>query len=391
MSPAAKNVSLLSACQALLMTSNSMLITTSALVGLALADDPALATLPLAVQFIAVVVVTYPASLLMRSIGRKQGLAVGALLGATGASLCTRGILWQSFGIFLLGSAGLGMFNAFGQYFRFAAADVAPADWRARAISLVMAGGVIAAFTGPNLARVTAGAWPGASFAASYLSLVGLSLLCAVVVWQVTIPGQEQHAPPAPGVVARLIGTPSYLLAVLAAVIAYTSMNLIMTSTPLAMHGLGFQLADTASVIQWHVLGMFAPAFFTGSLIERFGVMRVMIAGAVLMAGCVAVNLHGSGWLQFWLALLLLGVGWNFMFVGATTLLTTSYATSDKASAQGLNDFILFSSVALSALASGVLYVHLGWQTLNVLVLPGLALIALLGSWRGLYRRSARA
>jgi len=386
-----RNVVLLAVCQALFMTCTSLIAATAPLVGVALAPRAGLATVPMGLLFVAVMATTLPASLLMRRVGRRNGLLAGALAGVAGASLATAGIVAGSFAAFCAGMMGIGVFSAFSQYFRFAAADAAPDGYKARAISLVMAGGVVAAFIGPNLARATREALP-VSFAGGYLSVALTAALCAAVVSAVRIPpaaGPEAGGPARP--LRRIAASPVYLVAVLGGIVAYGSMNLLMTSTPLAMHAYGHPFDDTAIVIQWHVFAMFAPSFVTGRVIQRLGVLTVMASGALLLSACVAVNLAGTGFAHFWSALALLGVGWNFLFVGATTLLTEAYAPAEKAKAQGVNDLLVFSMVALTAFSSGALHAAVGWTTLNLAVLPALLLVAAACAALGLARRRGAA
>ncbi|MCP5155367.1 MAG: MFS transporter [Ectothiorhodospiraceae bacterium] len=375
-----RNVALLAACQALLLTNSSLIATTSALAGLALAPAAELATVPLGVQFLCMMSTTYPASMLMRRIGRRAGFAIGAAVGIGGATTCALGLVAGSFAAFAVGSGLLGVFTGVGQYYRFAAADAAPEGARARAISLVMAGGLVAAFLGPNLANLTRDLLQPATYAGCYASLVGLQVLTMALLAFVTIPppGAEERGPGGRPLGAIALDS-RFVVAVLGAVIGYGTMNLLMTATPLAMRVHGYPFGDTAFVIQWHVVGMFAPSFVTGSLITRHGEGRVMAAGALALIGCVAVNLAGESVGSFWLALVLLGVGWNFLFVGATSLLTTVYLPVEKAKTQGLNDLLVFGTVAATAFSSGMLHHRLGWHGLNLAVLPALVL-ALLGA-----------
>lgn len=385
-----RNVWLLSGCQALMNSGNSLLIATSALVGFRLAPDKSLATLPLALQFFTSMLTTVPASFLMKAIGRRGGFMVGTLLGLAGAGLAAFAIVAGSFLHFCLAAALVGAFNGFGTYYRFAAADVATPDYRARAISYVMAGGVVAALVGPNLAHWTSNWLSGIEFAGSYLSLLGIYGLSLVALLFVRIPAPtaaQAHAHGRPlAVVAR---QPAFLVAIVGAALGFGVMALVMTATPLAMHQHAHAFADTAFVIEWHLLGMFAPSFFTGHLIRRFGVLNVMLTGAALNIVCVAVNLAGTDVAHFWVALTLLGVGWNFLFVGGTTLLTETYAESEKAKAQALNDFAVFTVITASSLSAGALQHHLGWRAVNLGVLPLIALI--LGALLWLRARRAAA
>ena len=378
MQQARRNVALLALCQALFMTCTSLSVSTAALVGLAIAPTPSLATLPVGLTFLVVMSATLPASLFMRRVGRRRGLMTGAGAGVLAGGAAALGIAWQSFAMFCLGLALLGVFSAFSQYYRFAAADAAPDGYKARAISMVMAGGVIAAFAGPNLARFGADLIPGARFAGGYVVVSGLAALCVLALARIRIspPGPEETGG-AERPMAAIALSPVFVVAVLGATFAYGSMNLVMTSTPLAMQAHGHLFSATASVIQWHVFAMFAPSFVTGRLIARFGVLQVMLAGALLLAACVAVNLTGVDYIRFWLGLTLLGVGWNFLFIGGTTLLTEAYVPAEKAKVQGVNDLLVFSVVALTATLSGALHESLGWLRLNLVVLPGLVVVVL--------------
>jgi MFS family permease len=365
-----KNVLLLAACQALMMTANSLLVTTTALVGYKLAQDKALATLPMAVQMFATMMTTIPASLLMKNIGRRNGFLVGAAIALVGAVLATLAVLNQQFLLYTAGAAMIGCFNGFGNYYRFAAADTATDEWRSRAVSYVMAGGVVAALAGPNLARYTVQLIPTAIYAGSIGSMILLYLVSIFLLHFVRIPPEPKEihgSTRSLGVIAR---QPSYLAALVGGSAGYGAMVLIMTATPLAMHGYAHNFSDTAIVIQWHVLGMFAPSFVTGYLIARFGVQNIILAGATLVLACVSVNLLGTDMLHFWIALMSLGAGWNFMFIGATTLLTQTYAPAEKAKAQALNDFSVFSIVTLSSLSSGAMLQYFGWRMVNVAVVP---------------------
>jgi MFS family permease len=386
-----KNVVVLAICQALMMTCNSLLIAVTPLVGFVLVANKAMATLPIALQFLATMMCTLPASLLMKRIGRRAGFAISALIGATGAVQCTYAVLARSFVGLCAGVFLLGVFNAFGQYYRFAAADTATPAFRSRAISLVLAGGVVAAFAGPNLANWTRDLW-GTVFSGSYASLIVLYAGSLLALFFLDIPregGAEQAAGVRP--LRTIARQPSFVVAVFGAMIAYGVMNVLMTSTPLAMHRYGHSFSDTAFVIQWHVFGMFAPSFFTGHLINRFGILSIMGMGVVVIALCAGVNLFGTSVPHFWAALLLLGLGWNFLFVGATTLLTETYTVEEKAAVQGVNDLLVFATVTLTAASAGALHHTLGWQTVNVGVMPLLLLCFASVAWLHVTRAPARS
>ena len=384
-----RNVSLLAICQALMMTASTLVVATSALVGLMLADNKALATLPFGLLWLATTLTSVPAALLMRRVGRRAGLMSGVTAAILGGSLCTLAIFERRFDLFCVGSILVGAFNAFGQQYRFAAADAAGDDFRARAISLVIGGGVIAAFAGPNLARFTRDLYPLDLFAGSYAAIIVLYVLSFAVLTFVRIsPGAVPAARITAAGFAQLMTRRRFLVAAASAMLGYGVMNLVMTSTPLAMLDCGLGFDQTANVIQWHVLAMFLPSFFTGHLIERFGALKILMAGAFLQFCCVLVNLQGQAEWNFIAALILLGLGWNFLFVGATTLLTTSYSGAEKATAQGLNDFLVFGTVTLTALGSGALHHVFGWNAINIVMAPLIVTAFLLAFW--LNRRTDR-
>lgn len=388
-----RNVSLLAVCQALFFMANTIVIATSGLVGLQIAPTPSLATLPLGLQFLGTMAATMPASLLMQRIGRRPGLMLGAALGIIAGLIGWLAIEWSSFPLFCLTGIVYGAYSAFNQYLRFTAADAAdaslptePGAARAKAIGWVMAGGVVAAVAGPELAKLSVDLRAPVLFAGCYLAITGLAALGLITVAGIDIP----HRPPAAGSVSRplalLARQPRLQLAVAAALIGYVTMNLLMTATPLAMIACGFAFADSAFVIQWHVLGMFLPSFWTGALIARHGPERVIAAGAVLMLACVAVNLGGLELARFAVGLFLLGVGWNFMFIGGTSLLTLCHLPEEKARVQGLNDLVMFTTVGASATLAGILHEAWGWALMNLAVLPavlGVLAIVLLRGWRG--------
>ncbi|MDH3241414.1 MAG: MFS transporter [Alphaproteobacteria bacterium] len=378
-----RNVIVLALCQALFMTGTSMVLTVTALAGEELAPGSGLATLPISLQFVVTMLTTVPASFLMRRLGRRTGFQIGAGIGLIGGAINVAALGAGHFGAFCVGSAMIGALNGFAIYYRFAAADCADEESRPRAISLVLAGGVIAAFSGPNLARATVDAL-NVTFAGSYAAMAVIQATTVVLLLLVNIPRmsaeerKEQGRP-----LGDILRNPAAPVAILAGVAGYSSMTLVMTSTPLAMQGIGHPFASTAFVIQWHVFAMFAPAFFTGHLIKRFGVLPVIATGAGLNLLCMAVNLSGQGLWHYTAALMALGVGWNFMFIGGTSLLTGVISRPEQAKVQGLNDFLIFGSVALAALSGGYLNQTLGWGVVNMALVPGitLALIATLWLW----------
>ncbi|HKJ15167.1 MAG: MFS transporter [Desulfobulbaceae bacterium] len=380
-----RNVSLLATCQALMMSGTSLIITTAALVGFALAEDKSWATLPLAAQFIATMFTTIPAALLMERIGRRQGFMLAALFGVSGAVFATLAILKGKFSLFIFGTVQIGIFNGFGNYYRFAAADAVDKDFKGRAVSFIMAGGVIAAFVGPNLANMTREFVENAPFAGSYASLVCLYILSLAVLSLLRLPPKpaaEDIPGQGPGRSLRVIAAqPMFIVALVCGMLGYGVMALAMTATPLAMQHVAHPFSKTSFVIQWHVLGMFAPSFVTGHLIKRYGVLNILLVGAFLGVVCMAVNLAGSSVWHFWTALLFLGISWNFLFIGATTLLTETYRPEERAKAQALNDFAVFTTVALSSLSAGALQSRYGWQVVNVGLIPLLMLILVTVLW----------
>lgn len=375
-SRAHRNVLILALCQAVVWSSASVMIISSALAAKLLADET-LATLPLGLQFVATTVSTYAASLLMRRIGRRAGFTIGALCGVACGVLSSWAIFAGSFVAFCIGGLLFGVAMAFAQYYRFAAAEAADLGFRSRAISLVIAGGVISALVGPELAIWARDLFGPVLFAGSYLVIAGLFLAAGLLLQLLDIP-----APPAAErqtggrPLLAIVRQPVYVVALFGGVVGYGMMMLVMTATPLAMEACGFAFGDSAFVIQWHALGMFAPSFFTGTLIARFGVLNVMLAGAALIAGCVAVDLSGVTLMQFWAGLFLVGLGWNFLYVGATTLLTESYRPEERAKAQGFNDSLVFGMVAVASFSSGWLHSQFGWEAVNLAgVLPVAAVI----------------
>ena len=375
--PTKKNVLILALCQAFGMTGNAMVITVSALVGFDMAVDKGLATLPLALQFTATMIGTIPASLLMRRIGRRAGFSLGASVGCIGGATAAYAIASGSFALFCLAAMLNGVFHAFILYYRFAAADTASETFRPRAISLVMAGGVVAAIAGPELAKWSRGLFAPALFVGSYAAIAGLAAVSLVLLQFVDIPrlsAAERARSGRPlGVILR---QPKCVTAILSAAVGYAVMSLVMTATPLAMVAHHFDFDAAAFVIQWHGLAMFLPSFFTGQLIQRFGAVRIISVGIAMNVASLAINLSGVEFLQFWAALVLLGLGWNFMFVGGTALLTEVHTPAERGKTQAVNDFLVFTTVSLAAFSSGALHSSFGWTAVNLGMAPPL-LIAL--------------
>lgn len=361
------NVLILSLCQACMYTANAVLIASAALVGMALAPSPLFATVPVAMVFLFGMGCALPASLLMKRIGRRSGFQIGLLFAISGANLCGYAVLNASFILFCVGIALIGVGNSFGGFYRFAAADVSTESYRSRAISYVLAGSVAAAFIGPNLVNLTKNSLAGAIFSGSYFTLGAVYVLSLILISFLRVPQLDTKDDHKKGRSLREIAKqPEFMLAVASATVGYGVMNLLMTSTPLAMDAREMSFHQTALVIQWHIFAMFAPSFFTGHLVLKFGDLRVIGAGLIALFLSISVPyVVGDSFFSFCLSLVLLGLGWNFTFLGGTTLLTKVYEPSEKAMVQGVNDLCVFSIVTVTAIMSGVLHHIWGWYVLN--------------------------
>jgi MFS family permease len=381
-----RNVAILAVNQALFLVAAITVMTLSGIVGQRLAPTPALATLPIAMMMIGVVLASLPASLLMQRVGRRAGFIVGALVGgAGGGALSVWAIAEGSFWGFGAGNLLLGVYQAFANYHRFAAADASSPGFESRAISLVLAGGVVAAFLGPLNASRATDLLAAVPQAGPYAVIVGLAVIGAALHTWLHIPLDDDARTGQQRPMGAIRTDPAFGVALLAATVGYTIMILVMTATPLAMQHEGFGLPAAATVMQWHVLGMFAPSFVTGHLIARFGLPNVLFAGAAVLVGSVAVAVSGRSMGHFWVALVLLGVGWNFLFIGGSALLATTHAPAERGKVQGVNELVIFGAVAVGSLLAGALLHTVGWATLNLLMLPPLVLTAVT-TWR--WRRS---
>jgi MFS family permease len=372
-----RNVGLLAACQAMLLTNNSTLIAVNGLAGLALAPNPSLATLPVTCWVMGGALATMSASGYMKKVGRKAGLIRGAAIGIVGALICAAAVWQASFWLLCFGTLVFGTFNAFGQYYRFVATEVAPPDFRATAVSLVLAGGLVGGILGPTTSRMTVDL-VGPQFMGAYLALIAFILVTMALLTRIRIPelsAAEQAATGRP--LSEIARQPKYIVAVMAGALSYGVMNFLMTSTPLAMRVCGHPYGDAAFVISSHVVAMFAPSFVTGALIRRLGLVPVMLAGAALNLAAIAVALAGVDVSNFWWSLVLLGVGWNFLYVGATTLLTETHRPEERAKAQGANEFAIFAMMALSSFASGMIVTSAGWDRVNYAASPLIAVVIL--------------
>lgn len=381
-------VFLLASAQALFQTVSVLVMTVGALAGAQIAGRPELATMPIAAMFLGTAAITFPASMWMTRVGRRAGFMLGALLGVAGGIAGAAGIWMGSLALLSLGTFLVGAYQAFAQFYRFAAGEVADDAFRPRAISLVLAGGVVAALAGPMVGRYGANIL-AVEYAGSFLLLALVSLVGAAIMLGLRMPAARQdHGAAATGRPWRaIVLQPAYLVALFGAATGYGIMILAMTATPLAMMHHEHDLATAATVIQLHVLGMFLPSFVTGSLIARFGVIQIMLAGVVILTGHVLLTLTGTGFASFASALILLGVGWNFLYIGGTTLLTTTYAPVERGRAQAINDMTIFIVGLASSFGAAALLQAFGWQWMNVILLPWLALAAAALVWLGWQRR----
>lgn len=372
-----RNIALLAICQALTQSSNTLMFASSALAVLTIVspDMRMWANLPVTMQHLGVMLSVFPASALMMRRGRKFGFRSGSIMGMVGASCAAVGLGLGSFPVMCLGGIFLGYGIANMQLYRFAAVELAPGHYRAQAISYVTAGGVLAGIIGPTLARFTPDLWMP-TFQASFVAVVIVHILVFIVMGFIEFPqvkSEDTTGPQRP--LREIVTQPTYMVACAGAMIAFGVMSFVMAASPLAIVQCGLDKTEAPVTIFVHVMGMFLPSFFTGHLIARFGIFNMMIAGIVLLVAGVAVALMGVTEWHFRGALSLNGVGWNFLFVGATTLLTTTYRQAERGKAQAFNDFMVFGVTTVSSLMASVVLELQGWATLNYVAL-GLVLIA---------------
>jgi MFS family permease len=387
-----RNVLLLACCQAIFIGGQTTIFFIGGLIGYELAPDKAFATLPVTTVILGTACMTIPASLFMGRFGRRTGFLTGAVIGAIGAIVCSIAISAASFPMFCFGTFLIGFYNAFCQYYRFAVADAAPKDKSARYVSWVLAGGVVAAFLGPQLALWTRDLIPQQTYLGSYLTILGLIMFAMGLISFLRIPSltaEEKAAESRP--ILEIMLSKRFIAAAGCGIIAYAVMSLLMTATPLAMLSCNFIDADAGLVIQWHVIGMFGPSFFTGDLINRFGLYRVMFIGVVLMMAAPLLDLQGIAFGNFLGALLLVGLGWNFVFIGATTLLTRVHNPAERAKTQAANDFLVFGATAMASFLSGALLHSFGWQVVNFVALPLVAVAGALILWAMMSERKENA
>lgn len=383
-----RNLLLLAWCQGLFLTNNVTFIAINGLVGLALAPVGWMATLPVTGYVVGAALSSMPVAWLQARVGRKRAFQAGLLVAAGAAALCAWAVVQGSFLLLVLATMVAGFYSANAALYRFAGPELVAPALKEKAISLVLAGGLIGAVAGPNLASASRELL-SVPFAGAYLVLVGVALLSLLAMSFIDFP---PHQPPQRGAdrgrpALELLRQPVFAVAVLGAALGYGVMNLLMAATPIAMQQCQHPFSSAALVLEWHVIGMFAPSFFTGHLIRRFGALPVMAVGVVLNIVCVLVALSGVDLMQFLVALFALGVGWNFLYTGGSTMLTQAYRPEEKNRAQGLMDLCVFSTMALSSFASGALITTQGWQLLNLGSLLPLAMVGAGLLWLALHQR----
>jgi predicted MFS family arabinose efflux permease len=387
---AKRNAAVLAIAQALYSSGSVALIATAGLVGTQLAPSKAWATLPVSTFVIGTMVTTVPVSLIMRRFGRKPGFILGAALGILSGLLSVYAIYRADFALFSISTALHGAYQASSGYLRFAAADTASPAFRPKAISWVLSGGVAAALLGTLLVVGTTDLLAPVTFAGCYVATTALALVAIITLLFLDLPKarSEELGPARP--LIEILRQPRLIIAIACGTMSYGVMNLVMTATPIAMVDCGFGIAESSWVIQWHVLAMFVPSFFTGSLIARFGVDRITLLGLMILCGAGFAALLGLTFMNFAVGLILLGLGWNFAFIGATTMVTDCYQTSERNKVQAVNDFCIFLTVALASLSSGRLLDLWGWDAVNYAVFPMAGIAMLLLFWRLIPARAKR-
>lgn len=378
---AKRNVAILVLAQAFLGAQMPIIFIIGGLAGLSLASNACFATLPISMIILGSVIAATPLSAFMQKYGRRAGFMLGAGFGALGASICAYGLYTQSFSVFITGSLFTGVYMSGQGFYRFAAADTSTDDFRPKAISYVLAGGLAAAIIGPQLMKVTSDAM-AVPFLGAYLTVIVINLLGSLMFLFLEIPTPPPPSQDAPAGRSRmqLLKTPVIAVSIICAMVAYALMNLVMTSTPLAVVGCGFERNTAADIVSSHVLAMYIPSFFTGHLIARYGPIKIISIGLAILASAGMIALTGVELTNFYITLILLGIGWNFGYIGATAMLAASYAPEERGRIQGLNDMLVFGGVTLASLASGGLMncsggdAQQGWEAVNLAMIPFLAL-----------------
>jgi MFS family permease len=383
---AKRNVMVLAAAQAFGGASPSIVISLGGIVGSTLVQNQALATVPVSLLQLGIAAGVLPAAWLMRSKGRRTGYIIGAIIGMLAGLVAAAGIASKAFVLFCLGTFIAGLYGAFVQSYRFAAADSATGDFKAKAISWVMVGGLAAAIIGPQSVAYTRDLIASAPFAAAFVMQAVLAAISLVILLRLRAPPvQVKQAGGRP--LKQIIRQPRFIAAVTAALVSYGLMSFVMTASPMAMVGCGLSVNDAMNGISLHILAMFGPSFFTGSLINRFGKEAITLVGLALIALAAVIGLSGMSVAHFWVALILLGIGWNFGFIGATSLVTDCYRPEEQVKVQSANDFLVFGSVAVASFSSGSLLNAGGWDAVNWLVFPPVAVAAVLVVMLWLSRR----
>jgi predicted MFS family arabinose efflux permease len=389
---ARRNAMVLAMAQALGGASNTIIYSTASIIGAVLAPDKGLATLPITATVIGIWFGTLPVGMLAHRIGRRAALQTGALFGIASGLISYEAVMIGNFWLLLAGTFCGGLYAAAFQSYRFAAADTASERYRAKAISWVLAGGIFAAVLGPQIVIFTKDVLTPFAFAASYLAQAACAVVAIVVLQFVKIPRFVVEFAHNARPLSEIVRQPRFIVAVACGVTAYATMNLLMTSAPLAMVGCGHSVTDATLGIQWHVLAMYAPSFVTGSLAARFGVTRITAIGLALLVFTGVVGITGLSVAHFWAGMILLGLGWNLAFIGATTLVTESHRPEERTRVQSFNDFLIFGSMAVASFSSGQLLAAFGWATINVVIFPTVAIAAALLIWLSLRtRREAKA
>ncbi len=387
-----RQVLTLAFAQAIFQTVSVLVVTVGALAGKQIASSPEWATVPIASMFLGTALGTFPASHWMSRVGRRNGFILGAFLGAIGGLMGAMGIWLGMLSVLSIGTFLVGAYQSFAQFYRFAASEVADTVFRPRAISLVLGGGIVAAFLGPHLAQL-GGPLLNPAFTGSFLIAALVSSIGAIALLTLRMPEAQEsdidRSNRRPWL--AIVRQPTYLVALFGAVTGYGIMILGMTATPIAMSHHHHELSATATVIQLHVLGMFLPSFFTGALIQRFGVLRIMLTGVAVLVGYVLMTWCDTNFGAFAVGLTLLGIGWNFLYVGGTTLLTSTYTEAEKSKAQATNDMTIFVVGLLCSFGAGWMQQAVGWQKLNTLLLPWLAVAALVILIFGMRQRKTNA
>lgn len=388
-----RNIMILSLCVALSASAMSLIFTVAAVIGFSLASDKSLSTLPVACMMIAMMAMTAPSAVVMAKMGRKFGFWMGAVIAMMGAISGMGAVTYANFWLLCFACACIGAGNAIAMQYRFAAAEAAPKEFRSRAISYTMLGGLASAFIGPNLASFARDWFDTVPFLGTFVALIGLQFLLVIAIGQLRLPDMRGRKHPEPArPLKTVMGQPAVIVAIIAGALGYAIMSFVMTATPLAILDCNYAFGDAAFIIQWHVVGMYAPGFFTGNLIKRFGALKVIQAGAILNFICLGVGLSGQDLMgNFWVSLVLLGVGWNFMFVGATTFLTENYRPSEQARVQAINEFCVFGTVAIASLSAGTIYAGSGWVTLLYSAALPLGLVLLIVATFAIRRRAQAA